>query len=459
MAGIGFQLRRFLNQDSFIGIIKVYSVAGLISSGPWIISILGILAIGFMTSASGGASILAGEFQVSVTYLMACSLILTGPFQFTLARYVSDRHYEKKYSLVLPNVFGAIAFVSLISGCLATVILAYFFEESLLYRVLMLIGFVTLCNIWLVVVLLSAVKAWKTIVFSFFLAYAITVVLAWFLRGYGTEGLLAGFVTGHSVLLFQLLVVIVKSYPSEKLLSFDYLRRGKFIVILALTGFFYNAAIWADKFIFWFNPLTSESILTPLRFSPIYDLPIFLAYLSIFPGMAVFLIRVETDFAEHYLAFYRSIREGGSLEEILHIRTAMVEAVRHGISDIFKVQGITTVILIAGGGYVLQLFNMNPLYRILLNIDLIAVAVQVLLMAILNVLFYFDQQRIALWLTVLFAFSNIGLTLISQQLGPAFYGYGFAASVILTASIGFIVLSKKLDSLLYETFMLRKLKI
>jgi len=67
---------------------------------------------------------------------------------------------------------------------------------------------------------------------------------------------------------------------------------------------------------FWYFPDTSEPIIGPLRASVIYDLPVFMAYLSVIPGMAVFLVRIETDFAEFYERFYDAVRTGGSLEYI-----------------------------------------------------------------------------------------------------------------------------------------------
>ena len=41
MAGIGFELRKILNRDSYFALVRAYAYAGLISSGPWILSILG----------------------------------------------------------------------------------------------------------------------------------------------------------------------------------------------------------------------------------------------------------------------------------------------------------------------------------------------------------------------------------------------------------------------------------
>lgn len=49
MAGIGFELRKMLKRDSLLGLLRAYTYAGIISSGPWILSIVGILLIGILT--------------------------------------------------------------------------------------------------------------------------------------------------------------------------------------------------------------------------------------------------------------------------------------------------------------------------------------------------------------------------------------------------------------------------
>jgi polysaccharide biosynthesis protein PelG len=48
MAGIGYELRKLLQKDSLLALIRAYAYAGLISSGPWVLSILGMLAIGLL---------------------------------------------------------------------------------------------------------------------------------------------------------------------------------------------------------------------------------------------------------------------------------------------------------------------------------------------------------------------------------------------------------------------------
>jgi uncharacterized membrane protein len=455
MAGIGFRLRDLSKTGALSGLLLAYGFAGIIGSGPWVLSIVGILLIGIMNMENAFTPHYVGEFQVSVTYLMAISLILTSPLQLMISRFIADRIYQKQDEHVLPNLTGAILVVITITGTLAGISLVYLFTGSVLYRVLMLSGLVILSTIWIVVIVLSGVRAYREILLAFLLGYGITVLAAIELGKFGLEGLLSGFVLGQAVLLFMLLVVVFRTYSSVKFIAFDFLRRSQIFPSLAITGLVYNVAIWADKFIFWFNPQTSAAIIPPLRASHIYDLPIFLAYLSIIPGMAVFLLRMETDFAEQYKNFYEAINGGGSLKLIMELYEEMVLTIQRGFIEIFKVQGMTIVILLAIGDKLLAWVGISPFYRMLLNIDLVAVGVQVLLLAVLNVLFYFDYRKDALYLCLLCLGSNVAFTILSQHLGPAFYGYGFALSMVLTTLVGMVVVSRRLNRLVYHTFMLR----
>jgi uncharacterized membrane protein len=455
MAGIGFELHRMLRKDTLSGRLQAYAFAATIGSGPWVLSIVAILAIGLINTRQSAPSDAVAQFQVSVTYLMAFSLILTSPLQLMFTRFVADRLFEKRHGLVLANLFGALILTFFTSGVLGALALALWFDGSLFYRQCMLTGFVTLCGIWIVVIFASAIKAYRQILGVFLLGYAITVGVSLSLRHFGLTGLLLGFVIGQACLFFALLALVVRQYPAQRMVSFGFLRRSQIYPGLILTGLFYNVGAWADKFIFWADPLTGVNVVGPLRASPIYDLPIFLSYLSLIPGMAIFLIRIETDFAAKCEDFHLTITGGGTLAQIREARKNLVDAVRGGMLAILKVQGATTAILLLMGEELLAGFGISPMYQTLLNIDLLAVAVQLLLLAVLNVLFYLDQRQAALHLCLLFFVSNTLFSWITLYLGPAFFGYGFALAVLLTGSVGLLILSRKLDQLDYETFMLQ----
>ena len=461
MAGIGFELRKYLNDDSFTGTLKAYGFAGLISAGPWVLSIVGVMLIGIVALAqpvAGEAGVLAGkqgikQFTTSVTWMMGASLVLTGLLQLVFTRFVADRLYEQLDDIINPNLFGAMALTTGVSLLIGLLLAFSVFKQSFAYEFLMLASFVTLSNIWIVTIFVAGLKRFKLILYAFAAGYGITLLVAVLLLPYGLNGLLAGLLVGHAVLLFLMLGVVLPEYPVRLERRFDFLRLQQIYPSLIAIGVLYNMGIWVDKLLFWLTPATSESVVGPLRSSLIYDLPIFLAYLSIIPGMAVFLLRIETDFAEIYEKFFDSVRGHASLQEIELLGNRMVYAVRGGLFQILRVQGATVLLLYLLGPTMIKWLGISSQYVHLYYINLVGVAAQVLMLAVLNVLFYLDKLREALWLTALLFLSNLLLTAASLQLGPQFYGYGFGISMTLTALGGIILLSRELDNIEFNTFM------
>lgn len=454
MAGIGFELRRILQKDTYTATLRAYVYAGLISSGPWVLSIISVMLIGVMSIGYVVPNVLVRQFLVSVTYLMASSLILTGGLQLFFTRFLSDRLFEQKLEVVTPNLLGVLMCVTLGSGLLGAAVLTVLFDQSFVYRLLMLANFVTLCNLWLVVVFLSGMKAYNRILLVMFSGYALMIASAYFLRHFGIEGLLLALLVGHAILLFIFLFDIVRQYPADRLVAFDFLQRRHVFISLLFTGLCYNLGIWVDKFIFWFNPGTSETVIGPLRASLIYDLPIFLAYLAIIPGMAVFLVRIETDFAEWYDRLFKAVRQGGTLQHIGQLKNEMTLSIRQGLQEICKVQGLTVLLLFLLAPALLAKLGISSHYLPLFYVDLIGVSVQVVFMALLNVFFYLDKRALALELCVLFFLLNACLTLLSLYLGPSFFGYGFTVSLVICSLLGVFRLADALNKLEYSTFML-----
>jgi uncharacterized membrane protein len=451
MAGIGFELRKLLDRHSLWGLVRAYAYAGVISSGPWVLSIIGVMGIGLFSVGQ----VPAGEvrqFLVTVTYLMAASLIATGGLQLMLARFIADCVYQRAEDRVLPNLLGALT-VTGVGASLLSIPLLFLLAGPPAARLLTVVAFIVLSASWIAVVLLSSLRDYAGVVSGFLLGYTISVAAALLLRPFGLAGLLAGFLLGQIVLLFLMVGLVARRFPSTTLVAFEFLDRRRAYLSLAATGFLYNLGIWIDKLIFWFTPSTSESVIGPLRASIIYDVPIFLAYLSIVPGMAVFLVRVETAFAEEYDGFFAAVREGETLADIRRRRDRLTLAVKNGISDIFKVQGITVLILLLAAPRLLEAVGISHLYLQLFSVDLAGVAMQVLMLAIFNVLFYLDQRRTTLALSATFCLLNATLTVATQHAGPPFYGYGFALSTAITSLVGLLVASRRLDRLEADTFM------
>ncbi len=456
MAGIGFELRKYLESDSYLGALKAYGYAGIIGAGPWILSILGVMLVGILSVSMQVDAHSVISFLVSVTWLMASSLMVTGFLLLVFIRFVADRMFEKADAIILPNVVGLLLFSTLISGGLASLVLwLYFPDQSIFYRILMVANFVALCNMWFAVIFSSGMKQYHLIITAFCLGYLTVVVSALSLQHKGLEGLLTGLLIGHCTLLFFMLVLIFREYPGSSFVRFDFLKRKNIYLRLIFIGFFYNTGIWIDKLLFWMDPATSEPVIGPLRASVIYDLPIFLAYLSIIPGMAVFLVKIETDFVEAYDNYYRAVREGATLQKIERFSKEMRQSVKEGFSQICKVQGLTVVMIFILAPAIINWLNISPRYLNLLYVDIVAVALQVILLSILNVLFYLDRLTAAFCLTFLLVVSNGLLTLITLQLDPVYYGFGFCGSMLISSVVGIWILRRTFDKLEYHTFMLQ----
>ncbi|MCZ2337914.1 MAG: exopolysaccharide Pel transporter PelG, partial [Chitinophagales bacterium] len=202
---------------------------------------------------------------------------------------------------------------------------------------------------------------------------------------------------------------------------------------------------------FWLNPSTSHQVIGPLRSSMLYDLPIFLAYLAIIPGMAVFLVKIETDFAEWYDKLFNAVRDGGSLSYINHARDEMTNTIRDGLFSICKIQGVTIFILLLFAPTILDWLSISRYHLPLFYIDLVGVSIQVVFMALLNVFFYLDKRSVVLKLCFLFVVLNASLTVLSQYLGPAYFGYGFTISLLVCVFVAIYQLSLTLDKLIYHT--------
>jgi uncharacterized membrane protein len=456
MAGIGFELRKILKRDNLLSLLQAYSYAALISSGSWILSIVGILIIGLLSYTMVVPGEIIVQFQVSITYVIATSLIFTGIFQLALTRFTADRLFQKQTDLILPNFHAVSLMVTVIAGVSGLCCVMFFFpQQSVLYRLLLLAAFVIMCNVWIATIFLSGMKQYKAIVWLYLLGYGMTVVISLGLRHVGLEGLMAGFVVGQAAMMMGMMALILRNFSSSKFISFEFYQKRLLYPSLMLVGVLYNASIWADKIMFWYTADTSQNIIGPLRASMIYDLPVFLAYLAIIPGMAIFLLRMETDFVEDYDAFYKAVRSDASLEAIEKYRNNMVETVRLGIFEIIKVQVVVTLLLIVLGESILKWLGISTMYLQLLYIDIIAASLQVVLLGILNVFFYLDKRRITVWLCAALFGLNVTLTWVSLALGPNFYGYGFALAVLIVVLAGLMLLSRSMRFLEYETFMLQ----
>ena len=466
MAGIGFQLKQILEEKTLTSVFKTFGYSAILSSGPWVISMIIILGIGLSNIYLFGVDKSDNTMlQASVTYVsaLAISSVYTGFFQLPFTRFIADRLYEQRYYLVLPNFLGILVVVFSIGILLGLGLGILLFEsQSNLFILLYGTLFVVLSGVWMANILAASLKLYKLVILFYLLGYVAIYICSLFLHEYGLIGLLISFIMGNSLLFFLLFLGIIFYYPSSNrhnrnFIRFDMFRQsfGKFYWKLAWSGMLYNIAIWVDKVIFWISPVVGYVVIDKLHASMIYDFPIFLAYLSIIPGMAIVFYRLEVDFAKAYSAFYRAINKHGTLREIKRHKQEMTNAIKLSIQEILFVQGMFNIFLFLSAEELFKLLLLPKLYLPLFYVDVVGVQLQLGFMSILAYLYYLDRQKEALLYTLAFVLLNALLTWVSIQLGPYFYGYGFSITLLILFVSSIFTLNRILQELDYDTFMLQ----
>lgn len=456
MAGIGIELRKLLSKEGYLATISAYSYAGIVCSGPWLLSIVTIFILILIAEYYQIPIETSHAFEAITVYLIAGSLILSSVFHHTYTRYIANNYFVHKIDQVIPSLNSLYLVMTLVAGCVGTVLINFMLPDpDPQLKIIIIPCFVILCLIWITTSVLSGLLAYKTIFFAFLGNFLITFLVSWFLVPHGLYGLMLAFLLGEFFLLFILIYSIYHYYPGNELINFHFFRLENINKELLLTGLFYNLAIWIDKFIFWYSPATGTTVIGKFHQSIVYDTPIFLAYLAIIPAMSIFLMHLETDYSEAHESLYKKIRGHYTFNEIHDSYKILTKEIRETIFSVVKTQAFVILVGITLGTATFLFFHISTIYIPLFYICLLGASLNVLLWSIMDIVFYLDKTNHAVKLNLVFLMTNALFTWASIQMGFYFFGYGLVVGLLITVLLSFALLNRDLSKLLYETYMLR----
>lgn len=461
MAGIGFQLRRLTASRTYTGVLGAYASAAAISAGPWIISIVALMLLTWLLHRSIAADQIR-LFTASVTHVYAFALILTGPLQIILTRHAADRLSLKQEELIFASFKGGV----LLASVLAAAAGGFFFFRLVpcpdldgwpVFAVCGAALLVQVAAIFVASVYLSALRKYGGIVAAFALGYGVGVLASWLLaERHGVSGAMAGFLLGHIVLFAFLAVCIRRELKPGGGPTFGFMKGFFKFPDLMLCGLFYNLGIWIDKFLFWWLSQSRVEVAGALHAAPDYDLAIYLSLLSIAPGMAVFILQVETEFAEKFHAYFDAVNGGATLSDVIEAKHRIILSLREGFLRLLKVQGAATALLVVYADHLTAWFHVSYVQIGIFRITLFGAFLLVMFLAMLTVLFYFNDRRGALVCSLVFLLANGLLSAATVAQNEAWYGFGFVVACGLALFIAVARVNSRLDHLEYHTFRLRE---
>lgn len=467
MAGIGLTLRKLVSDQTYLHGAAAYFSSGVISAGPWLISMVSLALLQGKVVAFLPAEDHLLLFT-TITYAFVASSIMTGPIQIVLTRVIADQIFLREMDAIVPT-FTRTLIHSLIPLTWVVCPFVIFAPFDLSYRLLAASLFLTISLLWLVLAVISAAQDYLSLVLAFVIGYGVSGGAAlWLGQLYGLMGALAGFNLGQVVCVALLSQRIFIEFPERRGVEIHLDEYWREYWSLACIGFFYSLGLWAEKFYYWFSP-DSTIIHGFYRIFPTYDSAILLAYLMTIPASAVFMVNLETDFYQHYRAFYMQIlrKSGldggnrapkGTLDQITQARLSMMNAVRSGFWTLLKVQGMIAVFAILLAPELAQLLGLAADQLGTLRVAILAASGQEFVLYAMLMLLYLDARHQTLILVFMFAVSNIGLTILFGRWIPEVYGLGYLSSTIFAALFGLRQLNARLSKLDYLTFMLQPLE-
>src|SRR5579883_1882796 len=277
MAGIGFRLQKLLSGGDYASTIKAYSFSTMITAGPFLMTVLLVLFVQHISKDTLTDRGLA-YLQCLITYCYAFSLVTVGASYLVVTRYVADEFYRGHVTSFTATFFSVFTLNLLFWGPWVF----WFFSGIGLGWDMKLSAFLLYAfavGIWLAMIFLSAGHYYEKISRAFVIGTVVSLAAAYWLgRHHGLAGYFGGFVLGQGTVLLGLMAALVQEFGYWEARDHSWLRYFKLHPRLAAVGFFFNLGIWIDKFLFWASS-QGEWLDARLRYCPIYDSPMFFAYL------------------------------------------------------------------------------------------------------------------------------------------------------------------------------------
>ncbi len=459
MAGIGFELQRVLRRGGFGSLLQVAFAGMVIVAGPWLLSIIGIFLIThYATGVLGEGQAL---FVAIVVYCYAFSLILFGGFHYLFTRIIADQIYDRKlgHAGASLTVFsGATIVVSaLIALPFALSLNTSGMSNPLLFKGATVGLFAAINLLWIMMIFVSLLKKFAGIFLAYFTGLAISVAgTVYFGRSHGLGGSMAGFAFGQFAAALILAGFLLRTYRPTGFSELPgvvgrYLVRYRYLI---LSGFLYYWGMWADKLIFWLG--SGQKIGgTFLRLYDPYDIPVYLASLTMIPGLVYFVVILETDFYIHLMRFLKAM-ERSALRTILTEKYRLVKEMRGGLREQGLFQAVISAGIIATAGFLLPRLGLGgvsvPVFDVLVG----GVFFQLIFLTLVTLLFYLEVYDLAFYANLVFFAVNLVGSLVIQLSGRLeLRGLGFLAGTVLGCVVAYRFLMRsadRLDRLVYARY-------
>ncbi len=443
MAGIGFELQRVLRKGGIGSFFKVVLAGSIVVAGPWILTILGIFFIGRYAEVAIGAY--RNFFTGAIVYCYAFSLIIFGGTHYIFTRYVADLIYMDKNREAGSALLSFSLLVILLAAIIGSVAVRWVNlpgqDGETVYKVSFVFLFVFVNLIWLLMIFISLIKQFMAIFILYLIGMVISFIgVRFFGHLYRTGGALLGYTIGQGFIVVSLFILVSFHYKPGGISFkdlFKYIGQYKFLLF---TGILYYWGMWADKIVFKivFGKVVPGSFFQIFDY---YDIPVYIANLTIIPGMIYYIIVTEIIFYIKLKEFLKGLHEN-TYDAIQKKKYEMIHSIKYGLREQAIFQGMFTVVVwILAGGISTVFFGRHFAVGVF-RVVVVGVFFHFMLLTLIIYLFYLEYYLYAFISSLVFFGVNFGLSLViafNKYLSLLGYSYLLGGVLGSMVALGFLL--------------------
>lgn len=372
MAGIGFELKKMFSKKGLLSVIQAYGYAGIVCVGPMLLGIVLLLGIRVLAGIGGASNHEKELLNCMVTYTLLFSLVLTNTFSLVTTRFTADNIYMEKNKRILPSFWGSIS-IMLVFGCVTYGIFLWNAGIPYGYQALCELLFAELIFVWVEINYLTAIKDYKGIIITFFLALLAAWAVGYLMIILGIDiiaAMLIAVSTGYGIMMCVYYYLLAKYFPKGHSSAFCFLRYFDKYPQLSLVGLCLSLGLFGHLVIMWMSPVQVQ-VQGWFYGAPIYDISALVAFLSILVTTINFVTSVEVNFYPKYRNYFSLFNDGGSLMDIDQAEKEMKSTLAQELTYTFTKQFFATIVFIIAGTLLLPFLplgmteDMLGIYRVL----------------------------------------------------------------------------------------------
>jgi uncharacterized membrane protein len=442
MAGIGWKLQRMMDRGSLAGTVGAYLTGVAITSAPW------LLTTAVLTSLRMTARHHRPEFEVVerlLTVIYALTVVLSAPVHVVVSRYTADRLYDRRLEMIGAPLRRALAMTL---GGFAVVGIAV--VAALRLPLPLALAGAPLTTVigaqWLMLSVGGGMSSPAVVLSAFGAGAPLSLGAALVLDRFtplGAAGYLYGFASGQVLTLGLLMRGVARALPpgaDERARLGPAFREYK---LLAASALAYYMSIWTDKLVVY--------AVVGREAAAQYAAVAALAWFSVIPAFAWMYVQIETAFYRRFRAFFGDLERGAPLAQLKANAANVATEAGHILKGATLVQAVATGVAIAAGPHIVRLAGLSPDALVPFRLAAVGAALQVITLLEVLLLYYFDLRRDALLISLALLGAEVALTFVCWllRLPPA---VGYAVACALTCAAGFVLVRRRLGTLLVDTF-------